>query len=226
MVVPDALAGSADSYEVSGANGTFLPFILVQHVSFGPYRARARTGIDTGTQWPATLFNGDIERRSDSESAWFELRGPEGSMHGRCVYKSHTEIQHAYSLEVRLRGVKIRNPAIDSTSSNLFHCELREANGQRWRLQLNLDWRGPDAGSVSSDDTKLMFGPTSEQKNALFGGGVDHAGYLISDETGLVGAFDTGGHPRVWISRRVEPTRRELLAAICVALIVEYRFMH
>src|SRR5690348_12747324 len=68
MVVPDALAGSAESYEVSGANGTFLPSVFVQHVSFGPYRARSRVGVDVGTQTSATLFNGDIERKSDSQS--------------------------------------------------------------------------------------------------------------------------------------------------------------
>lgn len=225
MVLPDALAGSADSYEVSGANGTFLPFLFHQHVRFGPYSASAGTGIASGEQSGPTLFNGNREHASESQSGWFKLAGPAGAWSGQCLRESHAEIVHAYSVEVDPKGAHVRNPAVGGASSDVLRCNLRQASGRQWRLELDLDWSGPDSGHVLSDADSLVFGPSYGQKYQPFGGARGMAGYVIQDETGPVGALDTGGNPHVWMKRSLVLERRELLAAICVALIVQRRFM-
>jgi hypothetical protein len=226
MVLPDALSASADSYEVSGAGGTFLPFLFAQHVRFGPYSARAGVGIESDEHSDATLLNGDREHQSETQSGWFELRGPASSWRGRCVRELRAEITHAHSLEVDRDGVKVRNPATGSARSNVLRCELREGDGRTWQLQLDLEWHGSGAGSVRSGTDELVFGPIFEQKNQPFRWAHEIAGYLLQDETGLIGAFDTGGHPRVWMRRSAATARRELMAAVCVALVLERRFMN
>jgi hypothetical protein len=225
MVLPDAFASSADSYEVSGANGAFLPFLFAQHVRFGPYSASAGAGITSGEQEGATLFNHDTEHTSESQSGWFKLVGPVSAWNGRCRRESHAEIVHAPSIDVDQHGLHVRNPAVSATSTNQLRCDLRERSGRQWRLELNLDWFGPDAGRALAGTDQLRVSPSVGQKHQPFGGAQAFAGYLIQDETGPVGALDTGGNPRVWMSRRLGPEQREVLAAICVALIVQRRFM-
>jgi hypothetical protein len=225
MVLPDALAGTADSYEVSGANGSFLPFLFTQHVSFGPYSASAGAGIVSSEQEGATLFNGDKEHTSESQSGWFKLAGPASAWSGRCRRDSHAEIVHAPSIEADGHGIHVRNPAVSATTSDALRCDLRERSGRQWRLELDLDWSGPDAGRALSGAEQLVFGPSYGQKHQPFGGAQAFAGYVIQDQTGPVGALDTGGNPHVWMSRHAGPERRQVLAAICVALIVQRRFM-
>jgi hypothetical protein len=225
MVLPDALAGSADSYAVSGANGSFLPFLFDQQVRFGPYSASAGAGITSGEQEGATLFNGNKEHSSETQSGWFKLAGPVSAWSARCQRAAHAEIVHAASFEVDQRGAHLRNPAVSATTSNQLRCDLRERSGRQWRLELNLDWSGPDAGRALSGSDELLFGPSFGQKHQPFGGAQAFAGYVIQDRTGPVGALDTGGNPHVWMSRNIGPERREVLAAICVALIVQRRFM-
>lgn len=225
MVLPDALAGSADSYEVSGANGTFLPFLFHQHVRFGPYSASAGTGIASGEQSSATLFNGNREHDSESQSGWFKLAGPAGAWSAQCLRESHAEVVHAHTVEIDRAGVHVRNPAVGATSTSLFRCHLREPSGRQWRLELDLDWSGSNAGRVLSDTDSLVFGPSYGQRHQPFGGARAMAGYVIQDETGPVAALDTGGNPHVWMKRSLALERRELMAAICVALIVQRRFM-
>jgi hypothetical protein len=227
MVMPGSLESEGDVYAVSGANGEFLAFLFPQRVQFGPYRARWGSGIESGEHAAATVFNGEKEHRSSIQKGWFRLQGPDSDWRGHCVREDRVEIDHTKPVEFTQYGFKIhpKDRPVTSLHTHTLRCSLQNRQDAVLKLLLDLDWAGPGAGNVIAPQGTWSFGPSYEQRNQRFNWATDIAGFVVHDENDrAVGALDTGGRPRVAIQRDLAPARRELLAAICMALIMR-RFL-
>jgi hypothetical protein len=215
MVMPDVLENDGDTYEVSGANAVVLPFLSPDRVEFGPWRIRAGSGIGSGNVRGYSIFNGG-ETRTHRQKGWFTLHGPQSDWRASCISEEHDEIQHHESLEISNHGVRTFDTPEVTAHWRRFNCELR-SNGVHWKLEWDLDSVGATAGTLTSTEGTLTFGPTFEQRYQPFGRTL--AGYVISDESGPIGAVDTGGRKRVTMRHDLDPARRELVAAVCAAVL-------
>jgi hypothetical protein len=224
MVMPDTLETAGDVYDVSGANGSFLPFLFGQHVHFGPYSARVGVGIESESDSGPTLFNAGKETRTSSQSGWFTLQSSASHWRGRCVREERVEIDHHTSIELNSHGIHDRDETVITAQSHKLRCHFQNAGEAVWQLVLDLDWNGPDAGRVTSTQGELRFGPTFEQRYQPFAWAHELAGYVIQDATGPVAALDMGGRPRVAFGRTLAPNQRELVAVICIAVLLQ-RFL-
>jgi hypothetical protein len=216
MVMPDVLENDGDTYAVSGANAVVLPFLIPDRVEFGPWRIRAGSGVNRGNMRVWSIFDDGPETSAYRQKGWFTLHGPQSDWRASCILEEHDEIQHHESFEFSNHGVRTLDTPEFIAHWKRFECELR-SNGVHWKLEWDLDSVDATAGTLTSTEETLTFGPTFEQRYQPFGRTL--AGYVISDESGPIGAVDTGGRKRVTLRHALDPPRRELVAAVCAAVL-------
>ena len=163
-----------------------------------------------------SIFDDGRETRAYRQKGWFTLHGPQSDWRASCVLEQHDEVQHNESFEFSNHGPRTLDDPEFTAHLRRFECELT-SKSVHWKLEWDLDSVDATAGTLTSTEGTLTFGPTFEQRYQPFGRTL--AGYVISDESGPIGAVDTGGRKRVTMRHDLDPPRRELVAAVCAAVL-------
>ena len=223
MIMPDQLERTGDVYEVSGANGSFLPSLFTQHISFGPYVAGFKTSDEEDLTSP-TILNGEKEIRESRQRAWFTMRGGSGgAWRGTCIRKDRTVIQHAYSLEIGNRGIRTEDHPVVTEDVHQEQCDLQGPDGSFSKVGLIVSETEVRGGSVRSHFGAWQLSASYEQRDQPFG--YVTAGVVFRDQAStIIAALDTGGRKRVALKHALESPERDLVAAVSITVLLQ-RFL-
>jgi hypothetical protein len=132
MIMPDQLETSGDVYEVSGANGSFLPTLFDQAISFGPYVASVKTsGEQTKVSGP-TILNGGQQTRQSVQRASFTMRGGKsGAWKGTCIRTARKISQYETSFVSGERVIRTEVEPLVTEDVRTERCDLKHGNQQR-----------------------------------------------------------------------------------------------
>jgi hypothetical protein len=225
LIMPDKLETNGDVYEVSGANGSFFPSLFTQHIRFGPYSAAVQTGNDSDWIHGPTIFNGQKETREFQQRAWFTLQGSAaGSWKGTCIRRDRTVIEHETSVYIGKRGIRTKEHAELTQAEHSLHCDLRSPAGDYSKVEFYMLGDEASGGSLHARQGGLLFSPRFEQRDQPFAGHETAGFVFMTEQDALLGALDMGGRKRVAMNRELEPAQRDLVAVVCVTILLQ-RFL-
>jgi hypothetical protein len=224
MIMPDHLETTGDVYEVSGANGSFLPTLFDQEISFGPYVASVQIRSERDKVRGPTIRNDGHEVRQSTQRAQFTMRGGKtGVWKGSCTRTARKVIQHAVSHQFGEHKVRtdVEPVVIEDVDRSL--CDLRNMEVSGVAVTLDLREAEVIGGSVESRFGVWQLWSSSEQRDQPFAGA--RAGIVFQDASGgAIAALDTGGHKRIAFMHELQTAERDSIAAISVCILLQNFF--